>query len=319
MGLKSLSKRLSSSPQETTQVRKNTVKPKEVTSKLTGVVISPELNNRPVTAIMIENSPDARPQSGLYDAGVVYEAIAEGGITRFTTLFLESQPSNIGPVRSARPYYLDWIMPFDAAIVHAGGSAVALADIKSLGIKDLDHGANGQAFRRVSNRAAPHNLYTSMAEIDKLQQAKGFTSNFTGFPRKKDAPSATPNVKSIDFDISGELYKSHLDYDAASNSYLRSEAGRSHIDETTGKQLNPKVVIALIINWSQSGIYSVYQTTGSGKILVFQDGTVTEGTWSKAGRKDQIMFTDAAGQPLKLNAGQTWITALADAGRVKYQ
>ncbi|MBI5357803.1 DUF3048 domain-containing protein [Candidatus Saccharibacteria bacterium] len=105
-------------------------------SRLTGLEIPVETNKRPVTAIQIENSPDARPQAGLRDAGVVFEAIAEGGITRFNAVFLEGQPDYIGPVRSIRPYYIDLFLPFDASIVHAGGSAEGLAKIRALGVKD---------------------------------------------------------------------------------------------------------------------------------------------------------------------------------------
>src|SRR5690606_7640370 len=110
---------------------------------------------------------------------------------------------HIGPVRSARPYYLDWALSFDASYAHVGGSPEALSLIKSLGVKDLDQFSNSGAFQRVSNRFAPHNMYTSMAKLDALNQAKGFTaSTFTPFPRKKDAPSATPTAKAIDLNIS---------------------------------------------------------------------------------------------------------------------
>jgi hypothetical protein len=294
-------------------------KPTTEPSRLTGVEVSLELNKRPVTAIMIENSPDARPQSGLNQAGVVFEAIAEGGITRFLTLFQEAQPDYIGPVRSVRPYYAQLAAPFDAALAHAGGSADGLAQVRALGIKDLDHGANGAAFKRVNNRYAPHNLYTSSADLDKASQGRGYTtSNFTGYTRKKEAPSATPNAKTVDLKLSGALYNVHYDYDAATNSYKRSEGGKPHTDERSKAQLSPKVVVALVMNYSQNGIYSVYQTTGSGQVVVFQDGVAQKGTWARAGAKDMLTFTDEAGKPLALNPGQTWFTLVADAGAVTY-
>jgi hypothetical protein len=294
-------------------------KPTTEASKLTGVEVDPALNKRPVTAIMIENSPDARPQSGLNQAGVVFEAIAEGGITRFLTLFQEAQPDYIGPVRSVRPYYAQLEAPFDAALAHAGGSGDGLAMVKSLGIKDLDFGANGSTYQRVSSRYAPHNLYTTMADLDKASQGHGFTSSsFTGYLRKKEAPSAAPTAKTIDLTMSGILYNPHYDYDAATNSYKRSEGGKPHTDERSGAQLAPKVVVALVMSYSQNGIYSVYQTTGSGQMVVFQDGTVQKGTWSRSGVKDMLSFTDEAGKPLALNPGQTWFTLVATSGAVKY-
>ena len=294
-------------------------KPTTVAARLSGVQVAPELDKLPVTGIMIENSPDARPQSGLKDAGVVFEAIAEGGITRFLALFQTEQPDYIGPVRSVRPYYLDFLAPFDAGIAHAGGSGEALAQVRSGAFKDMDQFFNPGAYQRVSTRYAPHNLYTSRAKLLELQNSKGWgTSNFTGFARKGEKASTAPNAKSINFAISGFLYNPHYDYDAATNSYKRSEGGKPHTDERSGAQLSPKVVIAVVMPHSYAGIYSVYQDAGSGKAYIFQDGTVTEGTWEKPNRNTQIRFGDANGAPVGLNAGQTWITLVSAPGDVNY-
>jgi hypothetical protein len=291
-------------------------------SKLTGVTVPIDMNKRPVTGIMIENSPEARPQSGLKDAGVVFEAIAEGGITRFLSLFQEGQPDYIGPVRSVRPYYLDWLEAFDAPIAHAGGSGDGLAKLKADGVRDLDQFANGNAYMRVNNRAAPHNLYTTMAKLDELNKSKGITSsNFEGFARKPEAASATPTAKSIDFSISSALYSVHYDYDQASNSYKRSEGGKPHMDLKSNSQLQPKVVIADVMTYgiAPNGVNSTYGTIGSGKAYIFQDGIVTEGIWSKSSSKSQIVWKDAAGNVIKLNPGQTWITAVNNNPSVSYK
>lgn len=295
-------------------------KPTVYHSQLTGLEVSKEQSELPVTGVMIENSPDARPQSSLYDAGVVFEAIAEGGITRFLVLFQEAKPTYIGPVRSVRPYYLDFLGAFDAPIAHAGGSGQALAEIRAQGIKDLDQFANSGAYQRVSNRFAPHNLYTSRDQLLNLQTSKGWgTSSFTGFTRKEEKKSDTPTAKSIDFSISAFLYNPHFDYDTATNSYLRSEGGKQHVDEKAGKQINPKVVVALVMSHHYEGIYSVYGATGSGKAYFFQDGTVTVGTWEKPDRKTQFTFKDANGAVQGLNPGQTWVSIVASADAVTYK
>ncbi len=293
--------------------------PTTIASRMTGVEIPIELNNLPSTGVMIENSPDARPQAGLSEANIVYEAIAEGGITRFLALYQESQPARIGPVRSVRPYYLDFLVPYDAAIAHAGGSAVGLAQIRNEGIKDIDHGANGSTFERASNRFAPHNLYTSRAKLLEAQNRRGYTtSTYTGLARKTaDTPIATPNAKAMDFTISSFLYNPHFDYDQATNSYKRSEGGKPHVDERSGAQISPKVVVALVMSHSYAGIYSQYGVNGSGVAYIFQDGTVIQGTWSKADRKSQLVLKDPAGAVLPLNPGQTWISLVAGTDRVK--
>lgn len=291
-------------------------------SKLTGIEISKKLNKRPVTAIMIENSPDARPQSGLKDAGVVFEAVAEGGITRFNALFLESRPSYIGPVRSVRPYYIDLFLPFNAAIAHAGGSGAGLAKVARLHVQDLDYLKYPSAYRRISSRFAPHNLYTSMNALDTLRKSKGFTKqgDFTSWPRKKEEPHKKPKATKIDFTMSGYLYDAHYDYSKKTNRYKRSEGGEPHLDAKSHKQLAPKVVIALVMQYSLDGEYSVYKTHGSGKMFVFQDGQVQIGTWKKAkDSKSQFKFLDKSGQPLELDPGQTWVTLVANRGAVQYK
>lgn len=290
-----------------------------VTSNLTGVEVNPEKNKRPVTSIQIENSPDARPQSGLREAGIIFEAIAEGGITRFNALYQEAEPKNIGPVRSIRPYYIDLFLPFDASVVHAGGSAAGLAKIKRLKVKDIDHGANADAFRRVSDRYAPHNLYTTMANLDKVSERRGYkTSKFTSWPRKEEPKTTSPKVSKIDFRISSYLYDVHYDYDKKTNTYKRVMGGKPHKDRETGKQLSPKVVIAMVMDYSQDGIYSVYKTSGKNKIYVFQDGNVTEGTWKKGNSKSQFKFSDKKGKVIELNPGQTWVTLVASPNDVRY-
>ncbi|HEY5667600.1 MAG TPA: DUF3048 domain-containing protein [Candidatus Saccharimonadales bacterium] len=309
-------------------VKKTTVKkaapapiPQPILSSLTGLpVADASVNNLPVTAIMIENSIDARPQSGLNDAGVVFEAIAEGGITRFLTLWQDTAPAYVGPVRSVRPYYLQWLQGFDAPVAHVGGSADALELIKRWGVKDLDQFYNPAPYWRVNTRYAPHNMYTDLTKLHALEEQKGFgKSNFTGFPRKAEAPAKAVTARSIDLNPSGPVYASHYDYDPATNSYLRSEGGSPHIDANTNKQISPKVVIALFMNQGQNGVYTTYDTLGTGNAVVFQDGTATAATWAKGSNTDQFTFKDASGAALKLNPGHVWFTVLGGSDRLTYK
>lgn len=307
-------------------------KPVVYVSPLTGVEVKDQaLTKRTATAIMIENSPDARPQSGLRDAGVVYEAIAEGGITRFLTIFQEAQPQYIGPVRSIRPYYLDWAAPFDTPVAHVGGSLDALQQIRSgsAGLRDLDQFANASTYTRITQRYAPHNVYTSFAKLDALNQKKGFTtSTFTGWERKKAKPIAVPTAKSIDFKISSFYFNVHYEYDPLTNTYMRSEGGKAHVDilsadDKAPAQLHPNVVIATVIPYSygaaNDGYRSTYSVNGTGKAYVFQDGDVVVGTWTKADRKSQMIFKDSTGAVIKLNPGQTWVSVVSDAPSVTYK
>jgi hypothetical protein len=314
-----------STSQAAVVVAKKIEKPK-IYSPLTGVeVTSQDLANRPVTGVMIENSPDARPQSALDQAGIVFEAIAEGGITRFLALFQEDQPNYIGPVRSARPYYVEWAKTFDAGYAHVGGSPDALALIKTLGVKDLDQFANGNSYTRVTSRDAPHNVYTDFIKLDALNTSKGYTSSkFTPWERKADVKQ-TPTASIIDLSVSGPAYSPRFTYDATTNSYLRLQEGEPHYvlakDLTTKKQINPKTVIVLVTNYGldNDGYHSSYKTTGSGNMYVFQDGIVSIGKWSKADTKTQFVFTDKNGLSMKLNRGQTWVTLVSSDSAVSYK
>ncbi|HSX27431.1 MAG TPA: DUF3048 domain-containing protein [Patescibacteria group bacterium] len=302
--------------------KKKPEKPTTEPSRLTGVQVDPELNKLPITGIMIENSPDARPQSGLKDGGVIFEAVAEGGITRFLTLYEEARPDYVGPIRSARPYFLDWILPFEGSLAHVGGSPDALSQIKALHVRDLDQFANSGSYTRVSTRYAPHNVYTSLSRLLDLENKKGFsTSNFTGFTRKAESAAKTPTATSIDLKISGFLYNAHYAYDPSNNDYKRSEGGKPHVDERSKTQLSPKVVIALVMpkRTASDGIHTIYNTLGSGAMFVFQDGIVTPGTWHKDDRKAMFSFVGSDGKVLALNPGQTWISIVGEASSVTYK
>ncbi len=296
--------------------------PTTIASPLTGVQVDPELAKLPVTGIMIENSPDARPQSGLRDAGVVFEAVAEGGITRFLALYQEAKPKYVGPVRSARPYYVRWALGFDAGYAHVGGSPDAIRDIRRLGVRDLDQFYNPGSYDRVNSRFAPHNVYTSLDRLLSLQKSKGWTSStFSGFERQEGKAVATPTASSISLTISGPLYNVSYSYDKKGNNYKRVMAGSPHKDEKSGKQIIPKVVIALITaqGIAGDGVHSTYKSVGSGQVLVFQNGTVTKGTWEKKSDSAPLKFKNSEGNPLKLNPGQTWITVVGSRGAVSYK
>lgn len=296
-----------------------------VPSTLTGLPVQPAVNQRPVTAVMIENSLAARPQSGLGQAGVVFEAIAEGGVSRFLALYQDTAPTSIGPVRSARPYYVGWELGFDAAYAHVGGSSDALADIASWGVKNMDEFANGGSFQRVSSRAAPHNVYTSSSALNSLEAAKGYsTSHYQGFPRVKQTPAKTPSVVNISLGLSGPDYNPSYTYNPKTNSYDRSESGQPMIDAGNNQRVSPSVVIAIVVPLSQGALdstgayYSDYAYLGSGPAYIFQNGTLVTGQWSKPTNQSQISFNDVNGQPIELQPGQTWITAVGSAGDVQY-
>ncbi len=312
-------------PKPPVAVTKPAPVPTTVASKLTGLPVTPAVNQNPITAVMIENSTFARPQSGLDQAGVVFEAIAEGGITRFAAIFQDTAPSYIGPIRSVRPYYLSWIDGFNAPVAHVGGSPEAIQDLTNWGMKNMDQFYYGSYYTRIGSRAAPHNVYTSVSELNSLENAKGFaTSDFTGFQRKAQTAAKSPTPTSINFNISSSDYNVNYLYDPANNYYKRFEGGQPHmvVDQTGAQtQITPRVVVAMIMpnSLESDGLHNQYGTVGSGTAYVFQDGTVTIGNWNKSANNAQIAFTTSSGQPLYLDDGTTWLTALGSKSDVSYK
>lgn len=311
-------------PSSTTAKTEPAPAPVKFYSALTGVEVADQAaTTQAATAIMIENSPDARPQSGLKAAGVVFEAVAEGGITRFLALYQQEKPQLVGPVRSVRLYYVDWLAPFQASVAHVGGSKFALDEVRNGNYRDIDQFFNAGTYWRAADRYAPHNVYTNFERLDALNTAKGYTqSTVAGFERKDTAPSATPNAKSISVKISGPSYNSTYAYDAATNTYPRSQANAPHLDRESG-QIAPSTVVVMNVAMTkvmEDGYREQITTTGEGKATIFQDGVVSEGVWRKPDRNTQISFVDAAGKAIELNRGQTWITAIPNGtGAVTWQ
>jgi len=303
------------------------IKPDTKPSMLTGVEVAPDLAKRPTVATVIENLyPDARPQSGLSTAGVVYEALAEGGITRYLAFYQEKLPTDIGPIRSVRTYFVDWGLEYDAPVVHAGGNIDALDLINPLGMKNLDQFYNGDYFRRINNRYAPHNLYTTGKQLEQLIRDRGYFEipKFETWARKDETKSSAPNATKINVNFSYADYDAQFEYDPATNSYLRSVRNQPDIDADNDKRVTPKTVIAMYMPTS-FGLTRIdeqtviMQTVGSGRAIIFQDGIATEGTWAKSSHAGRTTFTDGSGKAIELNRGQTWISVVPIGKSVSYQ
>ena len=308
-------------------------------SPLTGLeVASQEAITAAATCIMIENSPDARPQSGLNEAGVVYEAIAEGGITRFMAIFQEAKPQFIGPVRSLRMTYAEMAKPFHCSIAHVGGADNALNLVRNNNqFRDIDQFFNSKYYWRESRaiagkkRYAPHNVYTSFAKLDELNTRKGYnTSTFNGFARvDPDQPPAEVerNATVINIKMSSDTFNPVFTYNPDTNSYLRShKKGGAHMsayEDGTQVQISPKVVIAAKVNsyirpGSREG-YADYTTTGENQAYIFQNGTVIIGTWKREDANAELKFYDGDGNIIKLNRGQVWISLYpSNSGNVQW-
>lgn len=294
---------------------------------LDGVPVPASQANTNIYAIVIENMVDARPQSGLDKASVVYETLAEGGITRFLSLFpVGLNLSKIGPVRSARSYFISWAEEYHPLFVHAGGSPQALATLRSskTNVYDFNQFFHGGSFIRDDSRAAPHNLYT---DTDKLfmglrRAAPDAKPTYTSWTFKGETPLDTrpATVNDLVINFSSFTYKVTYKYNRGLNTYQRYIADKPQLTLDN----NPINAKDIVVQFEKVGLIPKekqrldIQTIGTGKMLVFRDGTVTEGTWKKDSGPSRTQFLDASGNALALNPGQIWIDTVPIDGKITY-
>jgi hypothetical protein len=311
--------------------------PLTVPSPLDGQPLSPVIAYRRPIAIMIENyAPDARPQSGLGAASIVYETLTEGGITRFMALYLDHSPSVVGPVRSARPYFVRWAAGYRAIFAHAGGSPAAeflLYHLSSEGglIADVNGLLPYTEFYRSADRLAPHNLYTSIVGVRRIAQRHGWNHPvpYIGFLFKAAAPlSQRGQQQWIRINFSTSLIGSSTDYavtyryDRLHTIYRRWMGSEPHIDRNTGHQIAPTNVVILFMPITpipnDPELRVNVANIGHGRALFFHDGHVYVGEWRKRSTTAPLVLLDRSGRPERLDAGQTWIEAVPATGIVQY-
>jgi hypothetical protein len=301
-------------------------------------------SHRPL-GVMIENHEDARPQSGLSRADVVYEAVAEGGITRFLSIFYCQDAPFVGPVRSARTYFLDFLSPYAdyPLYAHVGGAntpgpADAISQIGEYGwnqFNDLNQFSLGfptywRDYERLGRPVATeHTMYSTttklwnFAEKERTltnvdEKGNSWDTSFVPFEFKEDA-AGSGSVSPSYYFWSGMFkneYSVKWKYDSTSNSYLRFNGSKEHIDLNSGKQLSTKNVVVLFMTEERANDgyegnqHLLYGTIGKGDMIVFQDGKKVEGTWSKFDRESQFKFSDSTGKTIKFNRGQIWFSIL---------
>lgn len=291
--------------------------------------------------VMIENHQESRPQSGLSDADVVYEAVAEGGITRFLTVFYCQDPGTVGAVRSARTYFLDFVSEYGEypLYTHVGGAntpgpADALGQIERYGwqtYNDLNQFSIGfPTFKRDYERlghpvATEHAMYASSEELWKVAKGRGLTNkdkkgnpwntNFTWYSFKDDmAVSQRPESQVLTFDFwkGYTAYSVRWEYDKTQNSYKRFNGGQSHLDKNNEKQLMAKTVVILFMTETnaydgyEDNAHLLYGTKGKGSAAIFMDGRKTDGTWTKKDRTSRTIIGDENGQEIVLSRGLLW-------------
>lgn len=278
-------------------------------------VTEKERTERRPISVVIENHPDSRPQSGLAKAALVYETFAEGGITRFLAVFQENDVAELGPVRSARTYFVDWALSHSAMFAHVGGNIDALDMLSASKAYDLNQFALGSFFWRDTKRYAPHNVYSTTDKLREAGKSKGYPvedQNISNYSFKDDEKEeARPDDNSFTVNFNPNFAVTWA-YNKKTNDFLRSMLGQKQTDRVTGEQIKAKNVIVMFTEFSYGKTRLGEQKTsivtlGSGSAVFYIDGKKTTGTWKRNSKDKPTKFYDASGEEVKLNAGTTWI------------
>lgn len=291
--------------------------PKGTPCPLTGMPVEDEqdLKLRPI-AVMLDNEYNARPQSGLLDADIVYEIPVEGNITRYMAIYHHNPSEKIGPVRSARPYFIDKALEFNAVYVHCGGSPQALRDLASLNVNTLNDLKGSPCFWRAKDRKMPHNLYTSTKLMREVMESNKFNNKtapqyFKFSDEYLDLDGK--KTSSISFNYSRN-YLVGYEYNEKDKLYYRTINGARLKDKESGKDIATTNIIvekttAKVLD--DVGRLEV-NTIGKNRGYYLTGGKLVEIEWSKSGRSDKTVYKDLKGNEILINKGTTWIQVVPD-------
>jgi len=296
--------------------------PDLVPAPLTGRLVSPRDAAQHPIAVMIDDAPTARPQSGFNAASVVWQAPAEGGVPRYMLVFQEQVPADVGPIRSARSYFIAWAAEWNAVYGHVGGSPQAISTLRAKGNGQLVYNADefrwgGIYYRRISARASPHNVYSDAKSLRVMATRVG-AENGPLEAAWRFAPDA-----SMDARPSGGIirvvypYNSiEYRYDRTTNTYPRGVSGQAQqIDPADGQRVAPSNVVVMLMSFAPLNDGSSKhrleaKVVGSGKAWIATNGRTTQGTWKKTSLTAPTRFYDSAGKPVTLTVGQTFIQVM---------
>ncbi|MFA6161057.1 MAG: DUF3048 domain-containing protein [Patescibacteria group bacterium] len=288
-----------------------------VPRKLDGVLVKPEDADLQPFAVMVEMHPDARPLSGISKASLVYEAPVEGGITRLMAVFdATTTVESVGPVRSARPYFVEWADGLDAVYAHVGGSPEALNRISGLlKFRNLDEMGMGKYFWRSAQRSAPHNTYTNQELLLSAIDAKEWKSGSFDAWSFDDATSTRGGVASVSVPYGGS-YNVRWQYDSDLDIYNRYESGKLFKDADSSVVQTKNILVILTEQKVLDDYGRLYvRTTGSGKAILYRNGFEQDVRWSRSpGGNLQVETSD--GKTVTMQRGTTWIEVVTDASKM---
>ncbi|MFN2747940.1 MULTISPECIES: DUF3048 domain-containing protein [Bacillus] len=286
---------------------------------LSGMKTDGDIQKRPI-AVVVNNHSKARPQSGLSKADIVIEALAEGRITRFLAIFQSEMPEAVGPVRSAREYFIDLALGFDAVFVHHGWSPGAKSRLES-GEADYVNGMDydGSLFWRADFRQAPHNSYTSFENIKQAAEEKGYAlkarTDSLPFTESRKKPSKPLYSIRLDYGTTSVANRVEYGYDQKADGYVRTSNGAVTTDLETDKPVILQNILIAEAEHHQKDAYGRREIDlmSGGKGLLLQNGEVRQINWKN--ENGRIIPVDD-GKTVPFVPGKTWINIIPDLSKV---
>ncbi len=285
-------------------------------------------DERPIAVMVDNDDKNARPHAGLDEAYLVYEMNVEGGSTRFMALYRNVDTKKIGPVRSSRHYFLDYVMENDAIYTHFGWSPKAIEDISAYGINKINGvlGEDGDIFWREEKfKGDWHSAYTSIEKIKAKADKKSFRDttdreNGISYATAYFTPESDLEANSVYLNYSGR-YKTSYIYNPETKLYEKQIFSAPHVLQN-GETLSFKNVIVQLVSVTDLGDGTDRRNllnTGSGKGYYITDGVYEEITWHKPSRRENTTYKTADGTPLQINPGKTLINLIDPVTGVQFE
>jgi hypothetical protein len=275
----------------------------------TGLEVTKEAAANPAFMVIIENAAPARPQSGFAEADIVFEAMTEGGVTRFLALYQSEKADKIGPVRSMRTYFIDIAYEYNLAFAHCGGSHDALDRIKKENPMSLNEFVNGSSYwRDPSIKVQEHGLFTSSEKMINLIVGKGYVKPQAvklSFDKSYWDKLASEANSTVTVKFNGSYTTS---YDFKDGLYYKSMNNKPSLNKEDKKPVAVANVVIQNVKFSSrpKELYLDADLIGKGDGYIISGGKSVKVTWSRKDLKSQTIFKDVNGNVVPLSPGKTW-------------
>lgn len=292
-------------------------------SDLDGAGAPANLAHRLPMAMMVDDNAVARPQSGISSASIVIQAAADGGEDRYEIIFQEGTATDIGPMRSARPYFVYWADEYKALFGHFGGDANSLQVVipkNANYIYNMDDLNGGSCpYHRITTRAAPHNAYTNSAALIGCLTSKKYPTTYQNLPTRPFRDDVLPDQRPFTQSLVITYHTGTVgyEYNRPSDSYMRIIDGKPEVDPANNAQVYARTIVVMYqsVGFDPGSLDEVNRpyvyNVGTGKATIFMEGKAIDATWKKTSNTALTRFYDSSGAEIPFVRGEIFMQSVA--------